>query len=122
MIIQTITLDGVFGRWWGIHRFTKMTDDNGNVIEYSHDSKRGLTEEEMNKEYKSLLKIGTGMKRKIETKNITIDEYIDNLEKSIDQYVEYIDNGKQYREAVESNRKIRERIEQFKALQKKGVK
>lgn len=122
MIIQTIKFEGIFGRYWGWHTFQKIADNDNNAIEYIHNGKSGLTKEEVDKIYRELKSYGEKMKLEHTTENITIDEYIDNLEKSIDKYVEYIDNGKQYREAVESNRKIRERIEQFKALQKKGVK
>lgn len=121
MIIQTITLEGVFGRWWGIHTFQKITDNNGKVIEFIFDYKDELTEEEVSKTYKNYLKIGKDMKRKLTTKTLTIDEYIENLDKSIDKYYMYIDDGKQYDEAVAHNAKLYKKIEQYEALKKNGV-
>ena len=121
MIIQTISLEGVFGRWRGWHSFKKITDDNGNVIEYLYNSKDGYTKEELDKKYRELKSIGTEMKMEHTTVKMTIDEYIAKLEKGIDQYVEYIENGKQYRDAVESNRKIEAKIKKYEALKEEGV-
>ena len=121
MIIQTVTLEGVFGRYWGIHTFQKITDNNGNVIEFECDYKDGLTEEEVSKIYKNYLKIGTDMKRKLTTQHITISDYIAMFYKGIDKYVEYIDDGRQYREAVEANNKLYKKIEQYTALKENGV-
>ena len=121
MIIQTITLKGIFGRYWGWHHFQKITDDNNNLIEYIYNGKDGYTKEEVDKIYRELKSYGEQMEIEHTTKDITIDEYLKNLDNSIDKYVEYIDNGKQYREALESNRKIRERIKKYEALKEKGV-
>ena len=121
MIIQTISLEGIFGRWRGWHTIQKITDNNGNVIEFTFDSKDGLTEEEVSKTYKDYLKIGKEMKRKLTTKTLTIDEYIENLDKSIDKYYMYIDNGRQYDEACAHNAKLYKKIEQYTALKENGV-
>ena len=121
MIIQTISLEGIFGKYLGWHYFKKITDNNGNVIEYLYHSKEGSTKEELDKKYRELQNIGQDMKMEHTTLNITIDEYIKKLEKGIDQYVEYIDNGRQYREAVENNRKIEARIKKYEELKTKGV-
>ena len=122
MIIQTISLNGIFGRWREYHTFQKITDDDGNVIEYIHNSKDGLTEENVREAYKNLLKSGREMKRKLDIENITIDDYIAKLDKSIDKYYMYIDNGRQYDEAVKHNKKIEKKIEQYEALKENGVK
>lgn len=41
---------------------------------------------------------------------------IEKLEASIDKYVEYIDNGKQYEEACRRNAKLRKEIEKYEKL------
>lgn len=120
MIIQTVTLEGVFGRWWGIHTFQKFTDNNGNVIEYRFDSKE-VTEEKIRATYKDYLKNGREMKRKITSEQLTIDEYIKRLDSSIDKYYMYIDNGRQYDEACAHNAKLYKKIEQYEALKENGV-
>lgn len=120
MIIQTISLEGIFGRWWGFHTFQKFTDNNGNAIEYRFNGKE-VTEEKIRATYKDYLKIGREMKRKITSEQLTIDEYIERLDKSIDKYYMYIDDGRQYSEAVAHNTAIKKKIEQYEALKEKGV-
>ena len=120
MIIQTVSLEGIFGRWWGFHTFQKFTDNNGNVIEYRFNGKE-VTEEKIKTTYKNYLKIGRGMKRKITSEQLTIDEYIARLDKSIDKYYMYIDNGRQYDEAVKHNTEIENKIKEYEALKAKGV-
>lgn len=120
MIIQTISLEGIFGKWRNWLTFQKFTDNNGNVIEYRFNSKE-VTEEKITATYKDYLKRGREMKRKVTSEQLTIDEYIKRLDKSIDKYYMYIDNGKQYDEAVENNRKIEAKIKQYEALKEKGV-
>jgi hypothetical protein len=121
MIIQTITLEGIFGRYWGWHTFQKITDNDNNVIEYTHNGKDGLTKEEVDKIYRELKSYGEKMKLEHTTKNITIDEYIKQLDNSIDKYYMYIDNGKQYDEAVAHNAHLYKKIEQYEALKENGV-
>lgn len=121
MIIQTISLEGTFGRWLGWHTFKKITDDNGNVIEYIHNGQDGLTKVDVDKIYKELRTIGKDMKLEHTTENITIDDYITRLDNSIDKYYMYIDNGKQYDEACAHNAHLYKKIEQYKALKEEGV-
>ena len=120
MIIQTVSLNGIFGRWRDWLTFQKFTDNNGNVIEYRFNGKE-VTEEKIKAEYKDHLKIGREMKRKVTSEQLTIDEYIERLDKSIDKYYMYIDNGRQYDEAVKHNAKVAKKIEMYEALKKKGV-
>lgn len=115
MIIQTIMLEGIFKGYWNFHRFKKFTDDNGNVIEYIYGD-REVTKEEADEIYKTLLKNGKNMKRKIISENITVNDYITKLENSIDRYVEYIDDYTQYKQACEHNSDIRKRIEKYRKL------
>lgn len=120
MIIQTITLEGIFGRWRNWLTFQKFTDNNGNVIEYRFNGK-DVTEGQITATYKDYLKNGREMKRKITSEQLTIDEYIERLDNSIDKYYMYIDNGRQYDEAVAHNTAIKKKIEQYEALKEKGV-
>jgi hypothetical protein len=120
MIIQTITLEGIFGRWRNWLTFQKFTDNNGNVIEYRFNGK-DVTEAQIKATYKDYLKNGREMKRKITAEQLTIDKYIERLDKSIDKYYMYIDDGRQYEEAVAHNTAIGKKIEQYKALKEKGV-
>ena len=120
MIIQTITLEGIFGKWRNWLRFQKFSDNNGNVIEYKLNGKE-ITEEEIKAHYKDCLKNGKEMKRKITSEQLTIDEYIERLDKSIDKYYMYIDDGRQYREAVANNKAIENKIKEYEALKAKGV-
>lgn len=121
MIIQTITFNGIFGRYRGWHTFQKIADNNNNAIEYIHNGKDGLTKEEVNKIYKELKSCGKDTEFKHETLNITIDDYIKRLDDSIDKYYMYIDNGRQYDEACAHNAHLYKKIEQYEALKAKGV-
>ena len=120
MIIQTVSLEGIFGKWRNWLTFQKFTDNNGNVIEYRFNGKE-VTEEKLTAEYKNHLTIGREMKRKITSEQLTIDEYIKRLDKSIDKYYMYIDNGRQYDEAVKHNTEIEKKIKQYEALKENGV-
>ena len=120
MIIQTVSLEGIFGRYWGFPTFQKFTDNNGKVIEYRLNGKE-VTEEKIKATYKDYLKNGREMKRKITSEQLTIDEYIERLDKSIDKYYMYIDNGRQYDEAVKHNREIENKIKEYEALKENGV-
>lgn len=55
-------------------------------------------------------------KREESVREVSYEELIAGLEKSIDKYVEYIDNGRQYEQALESNRRIEEEIAKLKEL------
>ena len=121
MIIQTITFNGIFGRWRGWHTFKKIADNDNNAIEYIHNGTDGLTKEEVDKIYRELKKCGRDTEFKHETKSVTIDEYIQMLDNSIDKYYMYIDNGKQYDEACAHNAHLYKKIEQYEALKAKGV-
>ena len=120
MIIQTVSLNGIFGRWRDWLTFQKFTDNNGNVIEYRFNGKE-VTEEKIKAEYKDHLKIGREMQRKVTSEQLTIDEYIARLDKSIDKYYMYIDDGRQYNEALKHNAEIEKKIKQYEALKENGV-
>lgn len=121
MIIQTISIEGIFGRYREWHTFQKITDNDNNAIEYIHNGKDGLTKEEADKIYRELKSCGKDMEFEHKTTNITIDDYINKLDNSIDKYYMYIDNGKQYDEACAHNAHLYKKIEQYKALKEKGV-
>lgn len=55
-------------------------------------------------------------KQEVVEYEISYEEIIDRLEGSIDQYVEYIDNGRQYREACDRNASIRDEIRRMEKL------
>ena len=120
MIIQTVSLNGIFGRWRNWLTFQKFTDNNGNVIEYRFNGNE-TTEEKLSATYKDYLKNGREMKRKITSEQLTIDEYIARLDKSIDKYYMYIDDGRQYNDALKHNAEIEQKIKQYKALKENGV-
>lgn len=120
MIIQTVTLEGIFGRWRNWLTFQKFTDNNGNVIEYRFNGKE-VTEEKIRATYKDYLKNGREMKRKITSEQLTIDEYIKRLDNSIDKYYMYIDDGRQYDEAVAHNTAIEKKIKEYETLKENGV-
>ena len=120
MIIQTVSLNGIFGRWRDWLTFQKFTDNNGNVIEYRFNGKE-TTEDKIKAEYKEHLKIGREMQRKVTSEHLTIDEYIARLDKSIDKYYMYIDDGRQYNDALKHNAAIEKKIKQYEALKENGV-
>ena len=55
-------------------------------------------------------------KQEVDEYEISYEELIEKLEKSIDRYVEYIDDGGQYEAACEHNRKIAEEIDRMREL------
>lgn len=55
-------------------------------------------------------------KQEIAEYDITYEELIEKLQDSLDRYVDYIDDGKQYQDALARNRKISERIEKLLKL------
>lgn len=55
-------------------------------------------------------------KQEVTEYEISYEEIIKKLESSIDKYVEYIDNGKQYEEACRRNAKLRKEIEKYEKL------
>ncbi len=120
MIIQTVSLKGIFGEWRGYHTFQKFSDNDYNEIEYRFNGKE-VTKDELKAKYNHYLSIGKDVKREITSEQLTIDEYIERLDNSIDKYYMYIDNGKQYDEAVKHNAEIKKKIEQYEALKENGV-
>ena len=101
-----------------------FTHDDGTVV-YSINN-REVTKEELDAQYTEAISSNkewytarSGREPLEETTDeydITYEELIDRLEKSIDPYVEYIDDGKQYREACAHNDKIRKEIAKYKAI------
>lgn len=70
---------------------------------------------EKNADYFTLNAVDT-FKQTVNEYEISYEEIIERLKKSIDQYVEYIDDGAQYRAACEHNRKIAEEIDRMEEL------
>ena len=66
-------------------------------------------------EYLTLHEADT-FKQKVEEYEISYEELIEKLDNSIDRYVQYIDDGKQYDEAVANNERIREKIRKLEQL------
>lgn len=54
--------------------------------------------------------------RKVEEEDVSYETLIERLEKSIDPYVEYIDDYRQYESAKASNESIRKQIDALKKL------
>lgn len=55
-------------------------------------------------------------RQEVKEYEISYEEIIEKLEASIDEYVEYIENGRQYKEACRHNQEIRNEIARFEKL------
>ena len=94
--------------------FTTFEADNGNKL-FTIDGETAIDREEGNKKYLEYAH-AEGFKRYENVIETTDQEIIERLEKEIDLYVDYIDDGKQWRAAITRNKNIREFIDTFKKL------
>lgn len=94
--------------------FTTYEADNGNKL-YTIDGTSPVERDEGNKKYLEYAH-AEGFKRSESIVETTDQGIIERLEKGIDPYVDYIDNGDQWRAAVARNRHIGEFIDAFKKI------
>lgn len=95
--------------------YTQMLFDDGHAV-YLLDGKQS-TESNNIFDYDTVYKQRNGkLLIDYDKKTYTDDEYIKHLEKQIDEYVEYIEDGRQYRAALARNAEIRTDINKFKQL------
>lgn len=105
-------------RWSHTYRFTQFTFDDGFKI-YEKGNLRYASANEGNADFAGIIldaKIKNDYKVTYEERIIDDKEYIKNLEDSMDDNVEYIDDYNQYREACARNSRIGNRIREFEAL------
>lgn len=131
-----------FGYYWQSDTFLTFTEDNGEKhylvngkeVTMEEGNKAYLNIKESNMDYrgtkdcKSYIKRQRGkygnknftvddtFKRKVEEYDITYDEIIAKLEKSIDHYTQYIDDYSQQVEAEKANSKIYEQIKKVRKM------
>lgn len=129
------------GYYWQKDIFVTFTEDNGKK-HYLVNGKE-VTKEDGNKAYLDIKKsnadyrgtkdckdyirrerkdgkknftLNDTFRKKVEEYDITYDEIIDKLEKSIDHYTQYIDDYRQQMEAEKANEKIREQIKKVRKM------
>lgn len=85
--------------------FKRQRDD------YNKCKRRGTADK-----YTFYLKEEDTFERTVDEEEVTYETLIERLENSIDRYVEYIDDGRQYEAAKRSNAEIERKIELLKKL------
>jgi hypothetical protein len=116
--IKTVSVQALMPH--GIHKyfrwatFTTYEADNGKKL-YTIDGTTPVERDEGNKKYLEYAH-AEEFKRSESIVETTDAGIIERLEKGIDPYVDYIDNGDQWRAAVARNRRISEFIDTFKKL------
>ena len=114
--IKTVSVQALMPH--GIHKyiswatFTTYEADNGNKL-FTIDGISPVEREEGNKKYLAYAH-AEGFKRSESVIETTDAGIIERLEKGIDQYVDYIDNGDQWNAAVARNRRLEQFIDTFK--------
>ena len=104
----------VTGRYIKYYTFKTFIDHKGRKTYYLNG--KVSTKDEGNAIFKDIKKYGKNIERTDSSEEVTYEEILRRLESSIDQYVEYIDDGRQYREACDRNDKIRAEIAEIRAL------
>jgi hypothetical protein len=104
----------VTGRYIKYYTFKTFIDHKGRKTYYLNDKE--TTKDDGNEVFKDIKKYGRDIARTDSSEEVTYEEIIRRLESSIDQYVEYIDDGRQYREACDRNAKIRAEIAEIRVL------
>ena len=79
--------------------------------QYNRYKKKGIADK-----YTFYLNAEDTFKRTVTEEEVSYETLIERLEKSIDQYVEYIDDYRQYESAKASNAEIRRKIDALKKL------
>ena len=72
--------------------------------------------DEGNEVFKKIMKSGEDIEREDTQEDLTYQEVIDRLMKGYDEYVQYIDDPKQYEEACRSNKNILEKVNKIRDL------
>jgi hypothetical protein len=121
-----------YGYYWGTTYFKTFIDDNGNKtffvngkeVDGETGNKRFLEiynsnaeyNKKKNKDAKDTFEVSTS------EEEVTYEELIARCEKGIDEYVEYIEDYRQYKEACEHNAKLRKEIAKYrKLIEERGV-
>lgn len=122
------------GYYWNTVNFKTFIDDNGNKTFYINDkevdgeagNERFLEIWRSHEEWKKTVgrekflkckKVGTDtFEVKVFEEEVTYEELITRCEKAIDNYVDYIEDYKQYKDAVASNAKLYKEIEKYRKL------
>lgn len=128
--IKTVRVHAIYyfnyGYYWGTLNFTTFTDDNGNKTFYIND--REVDGEAGNKRFLEIYNSNADYNRKknkdakdtfevtVFEKEVTYEELIEKCEKGIDEYVEYIEDYRQYKEACAHNDKLRKEIAKYRKL------
>lgn len=110
------TRNKILGAYYKDYFFRTFIDNQGNK-EYSING-RETAKEEGNQLFKDIMKCGKEIKREDSSEEVTYQEMIDRLMKGYDEYVQYIDDGRQYRQACEANQKILDKVKKIKELMK----
>lgn len=115
LTVNKVTLKNQDGEPYFRKSYTQMLFDDGHAV-YLLDGKQS-TESNNTFDYDTVYKQRNGkLLIDYDKKTYTDDEYIEHLEKQIDEYVEYIEDGRQYRAALARNAEIRTDINKFKQL------
>lgn len=104
----------VTGRYIRYYTFKTFVDHKGRKTYYLNDKE--TTKDAGNNLFKEIRQYGKNIERDDSSEEVTYEELIRRLESSIDQYVEYIDDGRQYRDACAHNDKINAEISKLRAL------
>ena len=104
----------VTGRYIRYYTFKTFVDHKGRKTYYLNDKE--TTKDAGNNIFKEIRQYGKNIERTDSSEEVTYEELIRRLESSIDLYVEYIDDGRQYREACAHNDKINAEISKLRSL------
>ena len=113
-MIKLTQLEYITNHYWKYKTFWQYIAENGNSVCVIGNNI--TTKEKGNEEFINIIK--NAKKYNITRTNIEADNegILERLHKSIDEYVEYIDNYKQYQEACKHNDEIRQIIRAFEKI------
>ncbi len=104
----------ITGRYIKYYTFKTFIDNKGNKTYFLNGEE--TTMDEGNEVFKNIMKSGEDIEREDTKEDLTYQEVIDRLMKGYDEYVQYIDDPKQYEEACRSNKKILEKVNKIRDL------
>lgn len=104
----------VIGRYIKYYTFTTFIDNTG--ISHYFLNEKEVSKEEGNKVFLEIKRVGKDIERDDTSEELTYQEIIDKLMKGYDQYVNYIDDYKQYSAACEANDRIMKKVNAIKKL------